>query len=248
MTTITRRIGALTASLGLAALLGAALAGCATPAGEATSTPAPVDESTSAPDDDMDVEAAWLDDGRLIGIVTYGSSGCVPVAEEPVLNGSVLEVTFVEPEEDVACTADYAPRVTIVGVPEGVDPSQDLEITVSGTDYSGDTTLDGVDGLVGGGATEYLPSAGWTGEDGQFVILSWGSSSCPPMLETVEATGEDEITATFATPPADQVCTMDMAPRALVAVVVDDVADGDTFLVMQGGEFDNIRIPILGSH
>src|SRR5690606_34524378 len=102
-------------------------------------------------------------------------------------------------------------------------------------------------GLAGGGETDYAPSAGWTGEDGQFVILTWGSSSCAPMAETVTASGPAEVTVIFATPPTDQVCTMDMAPRALITAVdgLDADDDAEVFAVLTGAEFDNVRIPIV---
>ena len=56
------------------------------------------------------MDAAWLDDGRIIGLVTMGSSSCVPAAEEATLeaDGS-LSVTLVEPDADTACTADSCP-------------------------------------------------------------------------------------------------------------------------------------------
>lgn len=103
-------------------------------------------------------------------------------------------------------------------------------------------------GLVAGGSTDYLPSAGWTGADGQFVILSWGSSSCAPLIETVAATTPTEVLVTFAEPAEDQVCTMDMAPRAALAYVADTDDDAEVFAVLEGGEFDNVRIPIIGDN
>jgi hypothetical protein len=226
-------------------LAGGALAGCAsTPSAAPSSTP------TAGDDTESDIEAAWLDDGRIIGLVTMGSSSCVPAADEATLqaDGS-LAVMLVEPDADTACTADMAPRVTLVEVPEGVDPSQDLAITVTGDGVTGSADLEGVDGLAGGGMTDYLPSAGWTDADGQFVLLTWGSSSCPPVISEVAASGPAEVTVTFETPAADQVCTMDMAPRATVAVVDGLEEDSDVSLVLAGSpEFDNVRIPIYGSN
>ena len=97
--------------------------------------------------------------------------------------------------------------------------------------------------------TDYLPSAGWTDTDGQFVLLTWGSSSCAPVISEVAASGPAEVTVTFETPAADQVCTMDMAPRAAVAVVDGLEEDSDVTLVLAGGpEFDNVTVPIYGSN
>lgn len=239
------RTRSLLAGLGLAVLLTGALTACATGSG---GTPAPSGTTSSDTDSDsteQEVGAAWLDGGRMIGIVTQGSSTCVPTAEEPTYEDGVLKVTLVDVEGDTPCTADLAPRVSLVGVPEGVDPSQSLDVDVTGDGWHGDTDLEGVPGLAGGGETDYLPSAGWTDVDGQFVVLSWGSSSCAPVVENTEATSATEITVTFATPPADQVCTMDMAPRAVVTSVLE-VADDDAeyFAILEGAEFDNVRVPI----
>lgn len=226
-------------------LAGGVLAGCASsPSATPSSTPSTGDSTQ------VEIDAAWLDDGRIIGLVTTGSSTCVPAADEATLqaDGS-LAVTLVEPDADTACTRDLVPRVTLVEVPEGVDPSEDLAITVTGDGYSGSADLEGVEGLTGGGMTDYLPSAGWTGTDGQFVLLTWGSSTCVPVVSDVAASGPAEVTVTFQTPAADQVCTMDMAPRATVAFVEGLEEDVDVSLVLAGSpEFDNVRVPIYGSN
>lgn len=234
-------------ALAVALLATAALAGCATPidsaGGSPTGAPAPDVELS----DDIELDAAWLDGGRVIGIVTQGSSTCVPTAGDATFANGVIDVELIEPAADTPCTRDMAPRVTLVSTPEGVDPTQDVEIRVTGDGYVGDTDLDGVAGLAVGGETDFLPSAGWTGEDGEFVILTWGSSGCVPAIETLEVTSANEITATFATPPADQVCTMDMAPRGIVAQVADIEDDSEVFVILTGAEFDNVRVPIIGT-
>ena len=196
----------------------------------------------------VDVEAAWLDDGRVIAVVTSGSSSCVPTAESAEINSDgALAVELVEPDADTACTRDLVPRATLVTVPDGVDPSQDLEIWVTGDGYYGDVTLAGVSGLSGpGGTTDYEPSAGWTQQQGQFVILTWGSSGCVPVVETSEVTGEAEVTVAFQEPPADQACTADMAPRTNFAFA-DGLSGGeDVQLTLSGDSFDT-TIAIYGT-
>jgi hypothetical protein len=236
----------LAAGIGSLIVVAGMLAACATPAG-AGGTPSPA--ATVIDDDggsnEQEVGAAWLDGGRMVGIVTQGSSTCIPTAEEATYEDGVMKVTLVDAEGDTPCTADLVPRVTLVGVPEGVDPAAGLEIEVTGDGWHGDTELEGVPDLAAGGETDYLPSAGWTDVDGQFVILSWGSSGCPPVIESTEVTSDTEVTVTFATPPADQVCTMDMAPRGLVTAVngLED-EDAEVFAILTGGEFVNVRVPI----
>ena len=198
---------------------------------------------------ETDVEAAWLDDGRIIAVVTSGSSTCVPTAESAENNSDgALAVELVEPDADTACTRDLVPRATLVTVPNGVDPSQDLEIWVtSEAGYYGDVTLAGASGLAGpGGETDYEPTAGWTQQQGQFVILTWGSSGCVPVVESSEVTGEAEVTVTFQDPPADQVCTADMAPRTNFAFADGLSGVEDVQLVLTGDSFDQ-TITIYGA-
>ncbi|GAA3635293.1 hypothetical protein GCM10022200_18250 [Microbacterium awajiense] len=233
------RLRTLAAAAAASALL--LLAGCATSpgGGDATTGPSPSDDPAAA-----ELAAAWLDSGRAVGLVTWGSSTCQPTAiVEP--EGQTLRVELVD-DAQAACTRDYVPRATVLGVPEDVDATENLEIIVTGDAYSGRVELDGLDPeYVVEGMTDYEPSAGWTDIDGMFVILTWGSSGCPPVLEDVTETAEAEITATFADPPADQVCTADMAPRGTVAYVDALSEDSDVELVLVGDGYDSVRVPIL---
>lgn len=236
------RTSAITAGSALALLLAGVLTGCATGSGVGLG-------AGSSGGEEIEVDAAWLDDGRLIGLVTYGSSSCVPMADDVTADGQSISVSLVDPEGQ-ACTRDLVPRVTLVSVPEGIDPSKDVDLAVTyGVDGVGDADLDGVPGLTGGGETDYQPSAGWTGEDDQFVLLTWGSSTCAPVVEDVTASGAAEVTVTFEAPRANQACTMDMAPRGLVVASPDLDEDTDVFAVLTGTpEFVGVRIPILGEN
>lgn len=223
------------ASLVIGAVAALSLTGCL------SSSDAPAGQET-------DVNAAWLDDGRIIALVTTGSSSCVPVAESAEINqDGALAVELSLPDADQPCTADLAPRATLVQVPEGVDPSQDLVIWATGEGYYGDVTLPGVSGLAGpGGSTDYEPTAGWTQQQGQFVILTWGSSSCVPVVETSEVTAEAEVTVTFQEPPANQACTMDMAPRTNFGFADGLSGVSDVQLALSGDSLDS-TIPIYGA-
>ncbi|OJV93548.1 MAG: hypothetical protein BGO47_06385 [Microbacterium sp. 67-17] len=223
------------ASLVLGAVAALSLTGCL------SSSDAPAGQET-------DVNAAWLDDGRIIALVTTGSSSCVPVADSAEINqDGALAVELSLPDADQPCTADLAPRATLVPVPEGVDPFQDLVIWATGEGYYGDVTLPGVSGLAGpGGSTDYEPTAGWTQQQGQFVILTWGSSSCVPVVETSEVTADAEVTVTFQEPPANQACTMDMAPRTNFGFADGLSGVADVQLVLSGDSFDQ-TIPIYGT-
>src|SRR5688500_18963906 len=88
---------------GVTLLAAGLLAGCASTAG--TEAPEP-DETVPADSEEIEVEAAWLDGGRMIGIVTEGSSTCAPSAGEVTYDDGVLQVELVEVPADTACTSD----------------------------------------------------------------------------------------------------------------------------------------------
>ena len=241
-----RRNRILFAALGSLAAASLALAGCATPSGGPPSDSASP-QSSIAPDPDLG--AAWLDEGRLVGLVTLGSSTCVPtLADEARYTDGVLHVELAAPEADRPCTTDLVPRVTLVGVPQDVDPADDLQIEVTGDDYFGQVELEGVAGLDPSGETDYEPSAGWATTEGQFVILTWGSSTCVPVIADVAATGPAEVTVTYQTPPDNQACTMDMVPRAAVTAVNDLEEDSDVTAILTKGGFLGLQVPIYGTN
>ncbi|WDG17853.1 hypothetical protein [Microbacterium sp. Clip185] len=196
---------------------------------------------------DLQLDAGWVDSGRMIAVVTEGSSTCVPVAETPAFADGVVTVSFADPAVDAErpCTKDLVPRVTLVAAPEGVDPAQATRVDVSYGNASGSVELPGAEGLAGSGTqTDFMPSAGWL-TSGDIALVTWGSSSCAPVVDTMKKTADAEITVTFQTPPADRACTMDMAPRALIASP-EGVAEGaGVELVLVGDTFDNTRVPVL---
>lgn len=238
---MTRRITTASALLLLGAL---ALSGCASTPG-ASSSPTPTAPATG---EEIEVDAAWLDGGSMIGLVTQGSSTCVPAAGEVTLEADgTLSVVLEEVDPGRPCTRDYVSRVTLVGLPEGVDPTKELEIRVTGAGLHGDTDLDGVPALAHAEVPEYSPTAGWVDDD-EIVVLTWGSSSCAPVVADVKVTDPAGVTVTFVDPPADQICTADMAPRAVVihAPGLDDDLDVALTLAGGGAEFATpVTIPVF---
>lgn len=213
------------------------LAGCATsvPGGTPTSTTLP--DADGGRDAD-DFEGALLDDGRMFAVVTWGSSTCAPVVDTVSGVGQTVTVMLSDAsaeDGEQACTKDMAPRASVGALPEGVDTSSEITLEVTYGDLSDQVDLDG-GSYAGtpGTPTEYAPSAAWF-EDGALVLLTWGSSSCPPEVESVEGSGA-EGTVTFATDD-EKVCTMDMAPRATIIDFGDDSVEdeGPFALTMVGG-------------
>lgn len=230
-------------AIGVAALVAVALSACAT-----GSTAAPASSGSGDAGGDVDqvlLDAAWLDGGRMIGIVTQGSSTCVPTAGA-TLDDGVLAVSLQEPGPDTPCTMDYVPRVSLVEVPEGVDPSQDLEIDVAGAGSDGSISLAGVAGLTIDGPSDMTPSAGWTDIDGTFVVLLWGSSSCEEFITSTAVTGDAAVTASLSGIPADKVCTADMAPNALVAFAEGLAGVPDVELTLTSAGAEDVSVPVLG--
>ncbi len=234
MSSITRISTAATALVASAFLL----MGCATPADDNGSEPVTTPEETApgTTGDDLDFDVAWLDNGRMVAIVTQGSSSCVPIAGEITADGQTVTAELSEGEEDQACTADLVPRASLVGLPEGVDPTRDVRFNVTLGLATGDEDLDGNSALTGtpGDATDYAPSAGWF-EDDALVLLTWGSSTCLPVIDSTEASG-NAGTVRFVT--EERACTMDMAPRMTIVDFgdIEDDGDDDQFVLTLVGD------------
>lgn len=243
---MSRRLFTAAAALGAGALL---LSACAT--GTA------VDPGSNDPDaveqggaQEMDVDAAWLNGGSAIGVITWGSSSCVPTAEDVTVEADgTLAITMTDAATaETPCTMDMAPRATMVSLPDGVDATKDLDIVVTLGDAIGETDLDAATNIPAD-FEEFSPSAGWTDIDGVYVVLTWGSSTCVPVVMNSEVTGADEVTLEFQAAPADKPCTMDMAPRLNLADAPGVKDNGQTMLTITGdGEFATpVTVPILGS-
>lgn len=224
------------AGLAIAAALAVSLAACGSQEAPGGEPPLP-DEST----EEAMLTAAWLGEDGLIGLVTYGSSSCLPQEESSTLAGGVLTVELVT--EEGPCTMDYVPQVTLLS-PEGVDPTSDLTIEVKGSG-EGQVVLPAL-GSASGGDEFGTPLAGWTTTDDTFLFVTWGSSTCLPVVENIEASGDAEVTVTFVEPAPDQVCTADLAPQPQVGFIEGlNVASG-VELVLNGAGFEGDRLPIVG--
>lgn len=190
------------------------------------------------------MEAAWLDGGRMFAIVTTGSSTCVPTIDEVTANGQTVAVELNAGDNSQVCTEDLVPRASLATLPDGVDPTKDVELIVTLGDATDDVDLDGNAALTGS-TSETEPSAGWFDDEG-IVLLTWGSSTCAPIVEHVEASGR---TGTVTFKSEDRVCTMDMVPRATIISFadLDDDADDDAFtLTLVGDNLDGTVTVIEG--
>ncbi len=208
------------------------------PGGAPSGPPAPPSAGTGP----AGVSAAWLDAGRMIGIVTVGSSTCAPLAEEAAVDGQTITVSSSWPDGrpalTISCPARLRSSCLRRWTARRMSRSSSPERRKAPLSWTAPT-------VCSQRPTDYAPSAGWNSET-EFVVLTWGSSSCAPTVRSVTVSDEHALTLTFAEFEADQVCTMDMAPRLAVAGVPDGFGDeDDVSLTLAGGGVSGTT-PILG--
>ena len=94
-------------------------------------------------------------------------------------------------------------------------------------DYAGEPKgVDAPASSAGGAAW-----AAWLEDGTQFAIVLYGSSSCPPKVQNVSATGDATITATLAPAPGG-ICTHDYVPHTTVFATPDRISKDAEVKVM----------------
>ncbi|MCK8469042.1 hypothetical protein M0722_17735 [Microbacterium sp. KSW4-16] len=221
-------IASLIAAVALSAAACADFPGAETP----SSTPKQETPDTS---DDQQAAAAWVDEGRMFAILTWGSSTCVPLVESATAEGQTLTVDLVNAPEATACSADMAPRVSLGVVPGSIDAAKGVELIVREGEREDRFDLVAVSGTAPlGSETALVPTAAWL-DDGLVVLVTWGSSTCVPVVESVEV-ANGGATVTFS--DEDGPCTRDIVPRATL-IAVDGTAAGEEFeLTLVGATLD----------
>ena len=105
------------------------------PAGPPPSGPVPsgpVPEPGGVPS--FEPSIAWVDDGRYLAVVTFGSSSCPSGPDGVEVTGDQeVEIALRErfPDREV-CTADMSGFVTVVELPDGVSPTEALTARLAG--------------------------------------------------------------------------------------------------------------------
>ncbi|MGC5224685.1 hypothetical protein ACPW96_19140 [Micromonospora sp. DT81.3] len=205
-----------------------------------TRTPPPPSPAPALP------AAAWLSDGRAVAIVTQGGATCAPTVGEITEAADTLEIELLD-QDDESCSADGALRASLAIPAEQLNMTEDHRIVLRG-DYEGLVTLPGdPDGeSPSDGSSGLARSAGWFSSD-DFVLLTFGSSSCPLVIESAEVTAEDEVTVSLPSPVVGKACTRDRVGR--VTVIETDgsgLGDGPVSAVIPRGGSDDVRVPIRG--
>lgn len=223
-------------------------AGCATTPVSPAPTSTSGSDAGSGPSEHTanDIEAAWLDAGHSIGIVTWGSSSsdCRPGQVDARADGQTIRVMLVDQgDAEAICTDDLVPRATLIAVPEGVDVTKQVTIDAAYGDVSDEAILAALESdVIENPEPMGVPSAGWF-DDAGIVLLTWGSSTCPLVVEDVAMT-DAGATVTFASP--ERVCTMDLAPRVTAITLPEPRADDSPFPLTLTGDHLDAEVDVIG--
>jgi hypothetical protein len=92
------------------------------------------------------------------------------------------------------------------------------------------------------------PVAIWTDNRETLTVVTWGSSSCPPVPTSLELEAAMQLNLEFA-PPTEQVCTADFAPTSHVMTTPDGISFSAvqlsiTFVGTGGEPSREVTIPI----
>lgn len=110
-------------------------------------------------------------------------------------------------------------------------------LAVSGCSSSSSIAVETVRGLPSGVTLSddeqrgEQPVAIWTDDRATITVVTWGSSSCPPVPTALAVESAALLQLQFA-PPVDEVCTADYAPTSHVLTTPDGVSFGATRLEM----------------
>lgn len=84
------------------------------------------------------------------------------------------------------------------------------------------------------------PMAGWIDEGERFAVVTWWSSSCPLVADSLDSDGADRLSVHFALPDYDA-CTDDLSPLTHIFVLPEDISVRPVTLTVSG---DDERQPV----
>lgn len=232
--------------IGSVLAVAALLTGCATNTaapGEAPQSPTPTpteptlsDEWTAPPPSLENASVVWLDGGKALGVVTWGSGSrsCYPVVQDVTVANQDINVVLAGPTVEGVCTQDLREQLILVGLPEGVDSKAAATVTLTTAEETQEVALsarpaDAPDTPAGERSATLTPLG--------VVLISYGSSSCPPVVDTIDGT-----TVTFSA--IEQACTMDYSPRATLLDITDAAVGTELNLVSLDGAADPVTVTV----
>ncbi len=84
---------------------------------------------------------AWVDEGRYLGVVTWGSSSCPTGPDDvDVVDEQVIEISLARLTDGDVCTADMSPHDVVLDLPREIDPTEPLVARIEDTEV----TIEGV--------------------------------------------------------------------------------------------------------
>lgn len=189
------------------------------------------------------LEAAWVDEGRAVAVLIEDSEGCGPIVSSVQAKRQTVTITLDEPaEQKHGCILDIIEPARVAMLPKGVDPKRDVTLVVQHGANTWHAKLRGNPSLAGTPGDDSLrtPTAGWVSDD-KLVLLTWGSSSCHPVVTSTELTDDGAIVHFADSPSA---CTTDLVPRtAVIEFDGFEGTDAEAFeLSLRGGRADGRAI------
>ena len=116
-----RRIAAVLTGAATVVLLAACSSGGGGSVAVSVEKGAPAGWDADAGTSDGTPIAGWIVEQKSFAVVTWGSSGCPPVATSLSAESSdQIRIVFAAPEQEV-CTADFAPTTHTFNLPESVN-------------------------------------------------------------------------------------------------------------------------------
>lgn len=240
---MSKKIGKLLALASAISLMALSLSACSSDQAEPSATPSPSDNTSDA-QNTFDLEAAWLSGGDSIVLVTRGSSNCLPSVTEVSASGtSQLKVTLEPAAEDLACLRDFVPQFNVIEAPSDLDRSAPITLKVEYLDAIATAELAAVSDYTSG-TLELTDSAGWA-SDTSIVLVTYGSSSCVPMLESAARDAEGNVVVNFADLATEQACTADLAPRFTFIEGIESGKTDGVNLILNGDGYAGEKVPVL---
>lgn len=215
----------------------------------------------------------WLSDDRsTITIITYGSSSCPFIGTAITLIDPALVRIEFEQARAQACTEDLGSRTHVFAAPTGVGlDGLEAELSIAANAYDDtEPTVTVVTLWPAPSAAESIaietirgvpegialpddaldlgqPLVYWGSGRETLLVVTWGSSSCPPIPLELAAAAPDLLTLRFGPHPSEA-CTADFGPTTHVLPTPVGVAAGPVTLEVTLGQADGTastsKIPI----
>src|SRR5262245_21201090 len=234
-------------------LIGAAVGGCGSASEPGASSegvqPAesdiPTDLTPPGPDYSYTVDAGCGERSGLVGLYRIRVAEGAVTEIRPLDKHSVEVSPSAAPtisglvDEAVQAEQDGADEVVVTRSPDGYPRHISIDRDAKAIDDEVCYTISDVVRESGSAQPwpQPRPTVDWTTHR-EVRLTTWGSSSCPWKLDSVQARGTQRVILRLDGPAPDTICTMDLAPhRSIVRLPtrIDRGAEQLTFVVLAAG-------------